>query len=63
MKTVEITVSPSGETHVETKGFTGRECQHASRFLAKALGKKTGEQLKPEFYGRANIERTVESEL
>jgi len=63
MKTVEITVSPSGETRVETKGFTGGECQQASQFLAKALGSKTGEQLKPEFYGQANTERTVNSEL
>ena len=63
MKTVEITVSPSGETRVETKGFTGSECQQASQFLAKALGKKNAEQLKPEFYGSAKTERTIDNEL
>ena len=32
-KTIEITVSPTGETKVETKGFTGGECRDASQFV------------------------------
>ena len=50
MKTIEITVLPTGETKVETKGFTGGECREASRFIEQALGKQTSEQLTPEFY-------------
>ena len=63
MKTVEITVSPKGESHVETKGFTGNECQKASRFLTEALGRKTSERLKPEFHNQVNEERTINNEL
>ena len=38
MKTIEITVSPTGETRVQTLGFVGRTCRLASAFLEKALG-------------------------
>jgi hypothetical protein len=50
MKTIEITVQPDGQTRVETKGFTGPECQQASEFLEQALGQRTGEQLTAGFY-------------
>jgi hypothetical protein len=45
MKTIEITVSPTGETTVQTKGFTGSACQDASKFIEQALGERSGEQL------------------
>ena len=50
MKTIEITVSPSGEAKVETRGFTGSECREASRFVEQALGRKTAETLTAEFH-------------
>lgn len=49
-KTIEITVSPTGETKVETKGFTGGSCREASRLIEQALGEKTAEQMTGEFY-------------
>ena len=49
-KTIEITVSPKGETKVETKGFTGGECRDASKFVEQALGQKTAEQMTAEFH-------------
>jgi hypothetical protein len=50
LKTIEITVSPDGQTKVETKGFSGSECREASRFIEQALGQQTGEQMTSEFY-------------
>ena len=50
MKTIEITVSPRGETRVVTRGFTGGECREASRFVEQALGSRTAETLTAEFY-------------
>jgi len=47
---IEIIVSPTGQTSVQTKGFTGSACQDASRFIEQALGQRTGEQLTAEFY-------------
>ena len=49
-KVIEITVSPEGESRVETKGFSGDECRAASRFIEQALGQQRGEQLTAEFY-------------
>ena len=50
MKTIEITISPAGQTSVETKGFSGAECRQASEFIETALGQRTGERLTSEFY-------------
>ena len=50
IKIIEIVVSPTGQTQMETKGFTGSECRDASRFVEQALGKQTGEQLTAEFH-------------
>ena len=50
MKTIEIIVSPQGETTVQTKGFTGGECREASKFVEQALGQRTGERLTAEFH-------------
>lgn len=49
-KVIEITVSPTGETKVETRGFTGGECREASRFIEQALGARSDEQLTAEFH-------------
>ena len=49
-KVIEITVSPTGATKVETRGFTGGECREASRFIERAIGGRTGEQLTAEFH-------------
>ena len=50
MKTIEIIVSPDGQTRVETSGFVGVECREASRFIEQALGQQENEQLTSEFY-------------
>ena len=53
MKTIEVTVSPTGETKLETNGFSGESCRDASKFLENALGDKTAEQLTADFYREA----------
>ncbi len=50
MKTIEIIVSPQGQTIIETKGFTGSTCREASGDLERALGIRIGEQLTGEFH-------------
>jgi hypothetical protein len=49
-KVIEIIVSPTGQSTVQTKGFTGSSCQDASRFIEQALGQRTGERLTCEFH-------------
>ena len=52
-KTIEVTVSPKGETTIQTKGFTGEACRDATRNLEAALGVRTREQLTSEFHATA----------
>ena len=54
-KTIEIIVSPKGETSVQTKGFIGGTCREASKFIEEALGKRTGEQLTAEFHQSESV--------
>ena len=49
-KTIEIIVSPTGQSSLQTLGFTGSSCQEASRFLEQALGAQSSERLTAEFY-------------
>ena len=54
MRIIEIVVSPTGQTDVQTKGFTGGECREASKFLEEALGRRVNETLTAEFHQAAN---------
>ena len=57
---VEITVSPAGDTHVETKGFAGRACKAASRPYEDALGAKAAERLTPEYHAIEQVTHVAE---
>jgi len=56
-KTIEIIVSPTGQTRLETKGYSGTSCRDASRALEAALGISQGEQLKAEFHQAATTDQ------
>ena len=58
-KTIEIVISPTGETRVETKGFSGNECRDASKFVEVALGQKTSEQTTGETYQSQQVNRDL----
>jgi len=60
MKTIEITVSPKGETTVQTKGFAGTSCRDASKSVEEALGQRTGETLTGEFHQRTHTRNRVQ---
>jgi hypothetical protein len=63
VKIIEITVSPTGESRVQTLGFTGGECREASRFIEQALGKRTAETLTPEYHqGQAAAQELKQSQ-
>jgi hypothetical protein len=60
LKTIEIIISPTGETTVQTKGFTGTSCRDASKFIEQALGERTAETLTAEFHQTAETQQQVE---
>ena len=49
-KIIELIVSPTGETRLETKGFVGSACREASKLIEEALGQRREEQLTAEFH-------------
>ncbi|QDT16778.1 DUF2997 domain-containing protein [Alienimonas californiensis] len=52
---IEITVTPEGETSVETKGFAGPACKAASQPYEDALGSQTAERLTPEYHATESV--------
>jgi hypothetical protein len=60
---IEVTVSPRGETSVQTKGYTGGACLQASKFLEQALGATNGDRKTGEFYeGQASAQTLPQSQ-
>jgi len=57
---IEVTVSPQGETTVQTKGFIGSACQEASRFVEQALGTSTSDRKTAEFYASTPTQQQVQ---
>ncbi len=57
---LEVTVSPAGETTVQTKGYAGADCLAASRFLEQALGVTTHDARTAEFYQPAAQQQQVQ---
>ena len=49
---IEIIVSPTGQTKLETKGFVGAECKEASKCLETALGEQAREELTAAFFSQ-----------
>ena len=56
-RTIEIVISPKGETTIQTKGFAGQSCRDASKFLEAALGQRTGEQFTAEFHQATSVQQ------
>ena len=56
---IEVLVSPTGATTVQTKGYAGADCLQASKFLEQALGVPTAERKTAEFYGVENARQQV----
>lgn len=54
MPCIEIVVSPTGQTQVQTRGFEGTSCRAGSQFMERALGHPAKEELTSEFF-QANV--------
>jgi len=57
---IEVTVSPQGETTVQTKGYACSDCLRASQFLEQALGVATQDRKTGEFYQAAPQQQQVQ---
>lgn len=57
---IEVTVSPQGETTVQTKGYSGADCLQASKFLEQSLGLTVTDRKTGEFYQVEQIKQQVQ---
>jgi hypothetical protein len=57
---IEVIVSPTGETTVQTKGYAGAECLQASKFLEQALGLTAADTKTAEFYQSTAAEQRLQ---
>ncbi len=58
MKIIEIIVTPTGKTSIQTLGFTGPACRAASKCLEEALGQRLSEQRTTEFHQTQTAEQS-----
>ena len=59
-RVIEVIVSPTGETTVQTKGYAGGDCLQASKFLEQALGTVATDHKTSEFYTVPAVEQHVQ---
>jgi hypothetical protein len=58
-RVIEVTVSPTGEATVQTRGYAGADCLRASKDLEQALGVVTSDNRTAEFYQTSAAEQQV----
>ncbi len=58
-QTIEVTVSPTGEMTVQTKGFRGSSCRDASKAIERALGIVQTDKPTAEMYQTQAVEESV----
>lgn len=61
MKKIEITISPDGQSKVETKGFEGGECLSASKPYEKALGLVSSDEKTAEYFSTSENENELQA--
>ena len=50
MAQIEITISPTGQVTINTKGFKGADCMKATAELERALGAVKNRKKKSEYF-------------
>jgi hypothetical protein len=58
-KTIEVVVDAGGGIRIDAVGFKGADCEKATAFLEKALGKVKGKTKKPEYHQRVQAQQRL----
>jgi len=56
MKRIDIDVDPDGGITIDAVGFSGPDCEQATRFLEEALGETVSRKHKPQYRQRAAVQ-------
>ena len=54
-RTIEVIVSPKGQTKITSRGYAGTSCKDATRALEQALGVVQSDKPTPEMYQPAQL--------
>jgi Protein of unknown function (DUF2997) len=57
---IEVTVSPTGEATVQTRGYAGPACRQASKFIEQALGVTVQDRNTAEFHAEAQARQQAQ---
>jgi len=57
MKRITIDIGLDGSVAIDAVGFSGPDCEQATKFLEEALGTTVSRSLKPEHRRRAVVQR------
>lgn len=57
MKTIRIDIGTDGTVAIDANGFSGPDCEQATKFIEEALGEVRERKLKPEHRHRATVQR------
>jgi hypothetical protein len=55
-RVIEVTVSPTGECTVQTKGYAGGTCLSASQFLEQTLGTATSDRKTADYFQAEQVQ-------
>lgn len=60
MTVIEVVVSPTGETKVQTRGYDGAACLQATKFLEQALGVVTADRKTSEYFQSQHQQQEIQ---
>ena len=58
-RTIEIIIGSAGEIKIDAIGFTGLDCEKATKFLEEALGVVGQKTKKPEYFQRTRQHQSL----
>lgn len=50
MEQINVDIGPDGAVKIDAVGFSGPDCEHATKFLEEALGTTMQKRRKPEYH-------------
>lgn len=56
---IEVIVTSTGETTIQTKGYAGNECLQASKSIEAALGVTASDRKTNEYYERQQTQQEI----
>jgi len=56
MRRIDIDIGPDGDLAIDAVGFSGPDCEEATKFLEEALGETASRGRKPEYRQRARVQ-------